>query len=69
MNIILSEKEKALSMQESYFNNLLEIGRMFQSSGQYQKACEIYKKGIEKAEIAKTDFMETMLDLLGVSND
>lgn len=69
MNTTISEKEKSLLIQESYFNNLLEIGRMFQSSGQYQKACEVYKKGIEKAEIAKTDFMNTMLDLLGVSND
>lgn len=69
MQTNIAEKEKALSLQESYFNNLLEIGKMFQSSGQYQKACEVYKKGIEKAEIAKTDFMETMLDLLGVSND
>ena len=69
MNTNIAEKEKLISNQESYFNNLLEIGRMFQNAGQHQKACEVYKKGIEKAEIAKTDFVETMLDLLGVSND
>ena len=69
MNSKLAEKEKSVSIQESYFNNLLEIGRMFQNAGQYQKACEVYKKGIEKAEIAKTDFINIMLDWLGVSND
>ncbi len=58
------ELEKVLSMQESYFENLIELGLYFENSGQYQKAFDIYKRGVEKAEKAKTILLGTMLGLL-----
>ncbi len=64
MDANLSEHERLLTIQENYFDNLLKMGVVLQNSGQYQKAIEVYKKGIEKAEHAKTDFMGTMLSLL-----
>ncbi|MEI6122061.1 MAG: hypothetical protein WCQ95_00395 [Bacteroidota bacterium] len=64
METDLLKNEKSLSIQESYFDNLLELGLMFQNSGNHQKAFEVYKKGIERAELGKTDIVETMLGLL-----
>ena len=55
MNANISELEVLLSIQESYFNNLVELGLLFKKSGQYEKAIEVYNKGIEKAEKAKED--------------
>jgi hypothetical protein len=58
------ELEKVLMSQESYFDNLIELGLFFENSGQYQKAFDIYKKGVEKAERAKTKLLGTMLGLI-----
>jgi Tfp pilus assembly protein PilF len=58
------ELEKVLMMQESYFENLIELGLYFENSGQHQKAFDIYKKGVEKAEKAKSALLGTMLGLL-----
>jgi hypothetical protein len=58
------ELEKVVLQQESYFENLIELGLMFENSGQYQKAFDIYKKGVEKAEKAKSILLGTMLGLL-----
>ena len=58
------ELEKLLSLQESYFDNLIKLGLLLENSGQYQKAFDVYKKGIEKAENAKIILSVTMLGLL-----
>jgi hypothetical protein len=58
------ELEKVLMMQGCYFENLIELGLYFGNNGQYQKAFDIYKKGVEKAEKAKTALLGTMLGLL-----
>lgn len=58
------ELEKVICQLETYFDNLIELGLMFEHSGQYQKAYEIYKKGVEKAEKAKTALLGTMLGLI-----
>jgi len=58
------ELEKVLMTQESYFDNLIELGLYFENKGEYQKAFDIYKKGVEKAEKAKTALLGTMLGLL-----
>jgi len=58
------ELEKVVCQQESYFDNLIELGLMFEIAGQYQKAFDIYKKGVEKAEKAKSVLLGTMLGLL-----
>ncbi len=60
----LIELEKVICQQESYFENLIELGMMFENSGQHQKAFDIYKKGVEKAEKAKSALLGTMLGLL-----
>jgi hypothetical protein len=53
-----------LSLQDSYFENLIELGLFFENAGEHNKAFEIYKKGLMKAEKAKTDLSATMLGLL-----
>jgi hypothetical protein len=58
------ELEKVVRQQESYFENLIELGLMLENSGQPQKAFDIYKKGVEIAEKAKSALMGTMLGLL-----
>ena len=60
----LSELEELLSLQESYFDNLIKMGIILENAGQRQKAFDIYKKGLEKAERAKTELSYTMLGLL-----
>ena len=44
----LFELENLLSMQESYFENLIKLGLIFENSGQPQKAFDIYQEGIKK---------------------
>ncbi len=56
------EMEKVLSMQESYFDNLVELCLHFENSGQYQKAFEIYQRSVEKAEKVKSILQETYWD-------
>jgi hypothetical protein len=58
------ELEKIVRQQESYFDNLIELGLMFENSGQYQKAFDTYKKGVEMAENAKKALLGTMLGLI-----
>jgi hypothetical protein len=58
------ELEKIVRQQESYFDNLIELGLMFENSGQYQKAFDTYKKGVEMAEKAKKNLLGTMLGLI-----
>ena len=60
----INELEKLLSMQESYFENLIELGLIFENSGNPQKAFDTYQKGLEKAEKAKLALSGTMLGLL-----
>ena len=60
----LSELEELLSLQESYFDNLIKMGVILENAGHRQKAFDIYKKGIEKAEKAKTELSYTILGLL-----
>lgn len=64
MEIKIQELERLLLLQESYFDNLLELGLVFENFGHHQKAFEIYKKGIEKAEKAKSNLTCTILGLL-----
>jgi tetratricopeptide (TPR) repeat protein len=64
MNDILKELEETLAMQENYFDNLIELGLFLESSGQYEKAFDVYKQGLEKADQAKTAISGTMLGLL-----
>ena len=60
----LSELEELLSLQESYFDNLIKLGLLFENSGQPEKAFDIYKEGIKKAEKAQLTLSGTMLGLL-----
>ena len=60
----LSELEQIISMQESYFENLIKLGLILENSGQHQKAFDVYKQGIKKAEKASTELSYTMLGLL-----
>jgi predicted transcriptional regulator len=60
----LSELEQIISMQESYFENLIKLGLLLENSGQHQKVFDVYRKGIKKAEKANTDLSYTMLGLL-----
>jgi hypothetical protein len=60
----IEELENLLLIQESYFDNLIELGLFFENAGQHQKAFEIYKKGIEMAEKGKKDIAGTLLGLL-----
>jgi hypothetical protein len=64
MNLNLEEQQSLLIIQENYFADLLELSRFFQNSGQPQKAADIIRKGIEKAEAAKTDYWSILLGLL-----
>jgi hypothetical protein len=64
MELKLQELERLLSIQENYFDTLLELGLFFENSGQHQRAFEIYIEGLKKAEKAKNDFAGTMLGLL-----
>ncbi len=57
------ELEKLIIIQENYFDNLIELGLLFENSGQYQKAFDTYKKGLEKAETAVRTIQGTMLGL------
>jgi len=59
----LYELENLLSIQESYFENLIKLGLIFENSGLHQKAFDLYKKGIENAEKAKKNLEGTMLGL------
>ena len=64
MNKDLSELEQIISMQESYFENLIKLGLLLENSGEHQKAFDVYKQGIKKAEKASTDESYAMLGLL-----
>jgi hypothetical protein len=64
MNTNLLELEDLLSLQESYYENLIELGLFFENKGQQNNAAEIYKKELKKAEKAKTDLSNNMLGLL-----
>lgn len=64
MNKKISELEELLTQQENYFDNLIDLGLLLENSGQLEKAFEVYKKGISKAEKAKIDISATMLGLI-----
>jgi len=64
MDAHLLELDELLSVQERYLENLIKLGLMLENSGQHQKAFEVYKKGLEKTERAKTVISGTMLGLL-----
>ncbi len=64
MDTDLLELENLVTMQESYFDNLIELGLLYEQEGLHQKALEIYIKGAEIAGNAKKDFMEIILGLL-----
>jgi len=63
-DIYLQEMEELLAMQENYFETLIKMGIMLENAGRRQKAFDVYKKGLEKAERAKTELSYTMLGLL-----
>ncbi len=58
------ELENLLTVQESYLENLIKLGLLFENSGQHQKAFDVYKKGLENAEKAVNTIQGTMLGLL-----
>jgi len=60
----LSELEELLSLQASYFDNLIKMGIILENAGQPQKAMEVYKKGMETADKAKTELSYTMMVLM-----
>jgi hypothetical protein len=64
MEATISELEMLLAMQESYFEHLITLGLLLEETGKPEKALDIYKKGIQKAEKAKTEISYTMLGLL-----
>jgi hypothetical protein len=60
----ISELEMLLAMQESYFEHLITLGLLLEETGKPEKAMDLYKKGILKADKAKTEISYTMLGLL-----
>ncbi len=57
----LTELEKIISMQESYFENLIKLGLLLENSGEHKKAFDLYKHGMKKAEKASIELSYTML--------
>ncbi len=64
MNTNIAEFEMLLKLQENYFDNLIELGLLYENSGQYDKALDTYQKGFIKAEKTKIDISSTMLELI-----
>jgi hypothetical protein len=64
MNTNLLELEDLLSLQESYYENLIELGLFFENKGQHNNTTDIYKKELKKVEKAKADLSNNMLGLL-----
>lgn len=61
----LTELEKIISMQESYFENLIKLGLLIENSGQTERAFDIYKPNIMKADKANHELSFAMLGLKG----
>jgi hypothetical protein len=64
MNSNSEEQQKLLLIQENYFADLLELGRFLQNAGQSQKALDLFKQGIEKAETVNKNYLSIILGLL-----
>jgi len=60
MHTHISELEVLLSIQESYFNHLIELGLLFEKRSQYEKAMNVNNKEIKKAEKSKNDISGTI---------
>ena len=51
MEDIIAEVEENIIKQENYFGLLIDMGLFYQCIGQNEKAFDIYKKGLEKADL------------------
>jgi tetratricopeptide (TPR) repeat protein len=60
----MNEIENLLAKIDCWLDDLISMGLSYEDAGQYEKAMDIYKKGLEKAEKAKLDISVTMLGLL-----
>ncbi|HBS86291.1 MAG: hypothetical protein A2W91_09705 [Bacteroidetes bacterium GWF2_38_335] len=64
MSTTIYELENELQRQESYFDNVIRLGLLYENTGDYQKAMTLYKKGLDFAEKAKRELSGTMLGLI-----
>jgi hypothetical protein len=64
MEAYQSELENLLSMQEYYFEKLVDLGLCLENSGHPDKAFDIYKKALASAEKSKLTISGTMLGLI-----
>ncbi len=64
MNTNIRDLEEILTIQESYYENILKLGLLFENSGQPEKAFDLYKRGLIKADQARKLISGTMLGLL-----
>ncbi|MCK9618235.1 MAG: hypothetical protein M0R21_10420 [Lentimicrobiaceae bacterium] len=60
----MNEIENLFAKIDCWLDDLISMGLSYEDAGQYEKAMDIYKKGLEKAEKAKLDISVTMLGLL-----
>jgi hypothetical protein len=63
MNSDIFELEEMIKIQENYFENILRLGLMLEKNHEPLKAIDVYKKGVEKAEEFKANFLWTMAGL------